>query len=131
MTANSFTSVSLDPPLVLICPAKSSRTWSSIRTAGKFCVNILAGHHEDLGRRFSKIEADRFAGVDWQNRSGGPAFADAVAWIDAELVAEHDGGDHTIAVARVLSLEEAHAGRPLIFFRGQFTSLDAPQLAVG
>ncbi len=131
MTVNSFTSVSLDPPLVLICPAKSSRTWSSIRAARRFCVNILAGHHEDLGRRFAKYAADRFAGVGWRDRRGGPAIADAAAWIDAELVAEHDGGDHTIAVGRVLSLEEAAASRPLVFFRGQFTSLGTPQLALG
>lgn len=131
MTANSFTSVSLDPPLVLVCPAKSSATWESIRTAGKFCVNILAGHHEALSRRFAGGSPNRFEGVTWEPRDCGPAITDSVAWINVALLAEHDAGDHTIAVGRVLSLEAAAASHTLVFFRGQYISVESPQLSVG
>ena len=73
MAANSLTSVSLDPPLVLICPAKTSTTWPALREAGTFCVNVMASHHEPLCRRFAQRGADRFADVAWHSRSAGPA----------------------------------------------------------
>src|SRR3954468_7327609 len=68
MAANSVTSVSLDPPLILFCPAKSSSTWPKIREAGSFCVNVMAGHHEVITRQFAAKEADRFSGVDYAHR---------------------------------------------------------------
>ena len=107
MTANSVTSVSLDPPLLLVCPARTSTTWPNVRASGRFCVNVMAGHHEEACRRFALKDADRFAGVDWHERPSGPAFHDAVAWIDCELRDEHDAGDHTIAVADVLGIDAA------------------------
>jgi flavin reductase (DIM6/NTAB) family NADH-FMN oxidoreductase RutF len=70
MTANSVTSVWLDPPLILFCPAKSSTTWPGIRAAGNWCVNILAGHHEELTRRFALKGADRFVAVPHSPRRG-------------------------------------------------------------
>ena len=127
MTANSFTSVSLDPPLVLVCPAKSSRTWESIRTAGRFCVNILAGNHADLSRRFSEPSPNRFEAIEWRQRDAGPAIAAAAAWLDVELSAEHDAGDHTIAVCRVLSFETNDAVHALIFYRGQYISVTSSE----
>lgn len=123
MAANSVTSVSLEPPLILVCPARSSATWPLIRTAGQFCVSVLAGHQEEVARRFAARDADRFAGTSWRPRRGGPALEDATAWIDAELADEHDAGDHTIAVARVIAVESGAGTIPLVFFRsgyGQF-----------
>jgi 3-hydroxy-9,10-secoandrosta-1,3,5(10)-triene-9,17-dione monooxygenase reductase component len=120
MSANSFTSVSLDPPLVLLCPAKSSTTWPGIRRVGCFCVNVMAGHHEEVCRQFARKGEDRFKGVSWHPRSGGPALDDAVAWLDCEINAEHDAGDHTIVVARVLDIDAASELRPLVFFRGRY-----------
>jgi 3-hydroxy-9,10-secoandrosta-1,3,5(10)-triene-9,17-dione monooxygenase reductase component len=120
MAANSFVSVSLDPPLVLFCPAKSSTTWPPIREVGQFCINVMAGHHEELCRQFARKGADRFAGVDWHASQCGPALDDAVAWLDCELEAEHEAGDHTIAVARVLDLGAAPEVAPLVFFRGVY-----------
>jgi 3-hydroxy-9,10-secoandrosta-1,3,5(10)-triene-9,17-dione monooxygenase reductase component len=125
LAANSVTSVSLDPPLILFCPAKSSETWPKIRSAGTFCVNVMAGHHEQITRQFAAREADRFAGVEYEDRPTGPALADAVAWIECELDAEHDAGDHTIVVARVVAIEAASEVEPLVFFRGRYGSFRA------
>lgn len=120
MSANSFTSVSLDPPLVLICPSKSSTTWPHIRSAGRFCANILAHNHADICKQFAQSSGDRFAGVDWHDRTMGPALDEAVAWIECEIDAEYDAGDHEIVVARVGAIETAEAAEPLVFFRGGF-----------
>ena len=124
MAANSVTSVSLDPPLILLCPARTSTTWPKISAAGRFCVNVMARHHDDACRRFSLKGADRFTGVEWHERPGGPAFDDAVAWIDCELRDEHDAGDHTIAVADVLGIKAAGERQPLVFFRGRYGGFD-------
>jgi flavin reductase (DIM6/NTAB) family NADH-FMN oxidoreductase RutF len=120
MAANSVTSVSLDPPLILFCPAKSSSTWLAIRTHGTFCVNVMAGHHEAAVRQFAQKGVDRFAGLSWTRRPTGPALDDALAWIECEIRAEHDAGDHTIVVGRVATLEAAAAGTPLVFFQGRY-----------
>lgn len=124
MAANSVTSVSLDPPLILFCPAKSSTTWPSIRAASGFCVNVMAGHHEEVTRRFAAKGIDRFAGLEYTERPTGPALDDAVAWIECRPQDEHDAGDHTIVVARVVAIE-ATAGAEaaaLVFFRGAYGS---------
>lgn len=126
MAANSVTSVSLDPPLILFCPAKSSTTWPPIRDAGRCCVNIMAGHHEEVTRRFSQRGIDRFAGVGYSNRETGPALDDAVAWIECVIRDEHDAGDHTIVVAEVLAIEAAGSVEPLVFFRGRYGTFSTP-----
>lgn len=129
MAANSVTSVSLDPPLILFCPAKSSSTWPKIRAAGSFCVNVMAGHHEGVTRQFAAKEADRFSGVDFASRPTGPALPDVAAWIECTLDAEHDAGDHTIVVARVVAIEAGTDVEPLVFFRGTYGSFRAPTVA--
>lgn len=125
MAANSFTSVSLDPALVLLCPAKSSTTWPRIRAAGAFCVNVMASHHEGMARRFAVRGTDRFHDVPFTDRPNGPALDDAVAWIECSLRDEHDAGDHTIVVADVVAMEAAPDRAPLIFFRGRYGTLAA------
>lgn len=122
MAANSVTSVSLDPPLILLCPARSSSTWPRIRAAGVFCVNVLAGHHEALTQRFAARNIDRFSGVPFEDRPAGPALSDAVAWIECRIQDEYDGGDHTIALAQVLAIDTAPEMEPLVFFRGTYGS---------
>jgi 3-hydroxy-9,10-secoandrosta-1,3,5(10)-triene-9,17-dione monooxygenase reductase component len=120
MTANSVTSVSLEPPLILFCPAKSSATWPLIRDAGRFCVNVMASHHQELTRAFARKGVDRFAGVEVVERAAGPALSDAVAWLDCDLYDEHDAGDHTVVLARVLELEAQSDRSPLVFFQGRY-----------
>jgi 3-hydroxy-9,10-secoandrosta-1,3,5(10)-triene-9,17-dione monooxygenase reductase component len=129
MAANSVTSVSLDPPLILLCPGKSSTTWPSVRASGRFCVNVMAAHHEDVCRRFAAKGATRFAGVDWHERPAGPALDDALAWIECSLREEHDAGDHVIAVADVLAIDAREVRAPLVFFRGRYGTF-APELSV-
>ena len=120
-TCQSFSSLSLDPPLVTFAPARTSRTWPRLREIGRFCVNVLAEGQDAVSQNFARSAPDKFAGVPWTpSEHGAPVLEGVVAWIDGELWAEYDGGDHTIAVARVLDLG-AHADRrPLLFHRGAY-----------
>src|SRR6478735_704851 len=97
LAANSFTSVSLEPPLVLFCAAKSSSTWPRIQAAQKWAANILTEEGEQVCRVFAQKGADRFAQVaHTRGRSGSPLLEDAIAYIDCETIAEHDAGDHVL-----------------------------------
>ena|SRR3712207_2829652 len=125
MAANSVTSLSLRPPMILFCPARSSETWPAIRAAGRFCVNVVGDGCEELTRRFARRGVDRFAGVPWHERECGPGLDDALAWIECAVHAEHDGGDHTIVVADVVGLETAAPTAPLVFFRGAYGTFAA------
>jgi 3-hydroxy-9,10-secoandrosta-1,3,5(10)-triene-9,17-dione monooxygenase reductase component len=123
MSSNSFTSVSLEPPLVLFCPAKDSQTWPQIGATGAFAVNIFAAHHEEASRRFSQRGIDRFAGVAWHARPAGPALDDAVAWIECTIDTTYEAGDHLIVVGAVNRLElNPRQADPLVFFRGRYGS---------
>ena len=120
-TCQSFSSLSLDPPLIAFAPARTSRTWRQLREIGRFCVNVLAEGQDAVSQNFARSGAEKFAGVPWTpSAHGAPVLDDIVAWIDGELWAEYDGGDHTIVVARVLDLG-AHADRrPLLYHRGSY-----------
>lgn len=123
MVCNSFTSVSLDPPLVLFCAAWSSTTWPLIREHGRFCVNVLDRGGEGLSRQFSGRAVDRFAGVRWKPSDTGPELEDAVARVSCVIDAEHAAGDHAIVVSRVVGLTDSGAAAgPLVFHRGQYGS---------
>jgi 3-hydroxy-9,10-secoandrosta-1,3,5(10)-triene-9,17-dione monooxygenase reductase component len=124
MACNSFTSVSLDPPLVLFCAAKSSTTWPRIQRAGKWAANFLGEDDEEMCRLFATRDADRFAGVAYHEAAtGAPVLEHAIAFVDCETEAEHDAGDHVIVVGRVLELGYATEGRPLLFYRGGYGRL--------
>ena len=102
LIVNSLASVSLEPPLLSFCPARSSLTWSRMRRARRFAVNILGRQHERFAERAARAGADRFAGLDWQTgRGGAPLLTDALATLECEIVAEHPTGDHWIVVGRV------------------------------
>ena len=120
-TCQSFSSLSLDPPLVALAPARTSSTWPRLRDIGRFCVNVLAEDQSALSVAFARSGTDKFAGVDWRPSSqGSPLLDGVVAWIDCELWAEYDGGDHTIVAARVLDLGAVPDRRPLLFHRGGY-----------
>jgi len=127
VAANSFTSVSLDPPLVAFCAAHESTTWPRIQAGGVFCVNILEEDQEDICRLFATRGADRFRSIGWRRapQTGSPVLSDVLAWLDCRIEAEHQAGDHVIAVARVLELESSHRGRPLLFYRGGYGRFEA------
>ena len=120
-TCQSFSSLSLEPPLVAFAPARTSRTWPQLREAGRFCVNVLSEEQSELSRQFARSGTDKYAGVGWSpSPHGSPRLDGAVAWIDSELWAEYDGGDHVIVVARVLDLGADAARTPLLFHRGAY-----------
>jgi flavin reductase (DIM6/NTAB) family NADH-FMN oxidoreductase RutF len=120
-TCQSFSSLSLDPPLVAFAPARTSGTWARLREIGRFCVNVLEEGRDDVSQNFARSAPDKFAGVPWTpSPHGAPVLEGIVAWIDGELWAEYDGGDHTIAVARVLDLGAYADRRPLLFHRGAY-----------
>jgi 3-hydroxy-9,10-secoandrosta-1,3,5(10)-triene-9,17-dione monooxygenase reductase component len=127
-TCQSFSSLSLDPPLVAFSPSRSSRTWPRLRDIGRFCVNVLAEGQEDLSQQFAGPGPDKFAGVPWApSAHGSPVLSDVVAWIDGRLWAEYDGGDHTIAVAHVLDLGARPDRRPLLYHQGSYGWLHRPE----
>jgi 3-hydroxy-9,10-secoandrosta-1,3,5(10)-triene-9,17-dione monooxygenase reductase component len=120
LSANSVTSVSLDPPMILVCPAKTSTTWPTIRERGTFCVNVMASHHAELCRRFARKGVDRFAGIGWHARPAGPGLDEAIAWLECDMADEHDAGDHTVVLGAVRRIESASDGAPLVFYRGHY-----------
>jgi flavin reductase (DIM6/NTAB) family NADH-FMN oxidoreductase RutF len=120
-TCQSFSSLSLDPPLVVFAPGRTSRTWPLLRSIGRFCINVLAEGQDAVSQNFARSGGDKFAGVPWRPSAlGSPVLDDVVAWIDAELWAEYDGGDHTLAVAHVLDLGADERRRPLLYHRGEY-----------
>jgi 3-hydroxy-9,10-secoandrosta-1,3,5(10)-triene-9,17-dione monooxygenase reductase component len=124
LIVNSLTSVSLEPPLVAFCPARSSLTWQRMRRAGRFGVNVLGRRHEEFVRRAAPAGADRFAEIDWALAGGGvPLLPDALATLECAIVAEYAAGDHWIVVGRVDGLQARAAGEPLIFYAGAFGAL--------
>lgn len=107
-TANSFTSVSLDPPLLLVCLAKTSRNYVTLTGARGFGVNILAEGQKDVSNTFARPVEDRFAAVEWrQGPYGSPVFADVAAWFDCATHEVVDAGDHVILIGRVEGFENS------------------------
>ncbi len=125
-TAQSFTSVSLDPPLVSVCPGKGVASWARIAPTGKFCVNILSEDQESLSRTFATKDADKFDGVGYSTDlcPAGPVLDGILAWIGCRIVAEYEGGDHVIVVGEVEDLGVGAGKRPLIFYRGGYAGLE-------
>ncbi|MFE6481693.1 flavin reductase family protein [Streptomyces sp. NPDC057757] len=119
----SFSSLSLDPPLVCFMVGRTSSTWPRIARAGVFCVNVLGAHQGELCRGFAVRGGDKFAGVvfDAAPVTGSPRLAEATAWIDCTIHAVHTGGDHLIVVGRVEALGTGDDEiPPLLFHRGRF-----------
>lgn len=121
MVVGSFTSVSLDPPLVSFLADRSSSTFPKIRAAGRYCANALAADQEHLCRRMAARGADRFDGVTWASSPmGNPVLDGVVAWVDCTIENVVEIGDHFLAVGRVRDLRVESAKTPLLFFRGAY-----------
>ena len=126
-TCQSFSSLSLDPPLVLVLPGRSSSTRPRIADSGRFCVNVLAEHQESLSGAFARSGTDKFAGVDWAlSPLGSPVIIGASAWIDCVIAAVHSGGDHLIVVGAVEDLGASGDSNPLVFHRGGYLRTTGP-----
>jgi flavin reductase (DIM6/NTAB) family NADH-FMN oxidoreductase RutF/AcrR family transcriptional regulator len=125
MVVGTFTSVSLDPPLVAFLPDKSSTSWPKIREAGSFCVNVLSAEQDAVCRQVAKKGPDKFDNLTWSASpfSGSPLLDDVVAWIDCRLEQVFDSGDHYIAVGRVQGFDASESTAPLTFFRGGYGRL--------
>lgn len=122
-TCQSFVSLSLDPPLVMISPSRTSSTWPRIKEVGRFAINVLAHDHADLSGKFARSGSDKYAGVSWRTSPQGSPILDGVAaWVECELWREYDGGDHTIAIGRVTGVGHDIERNPLLYYRGSYPS---------
>jgi flavin reductase (DIM6/NTAB) family NADH-FMN oxidoreductase RutF len=129
-TANSFTSVSLDPPLILVCLAKMAASCPVFRAAQSFAVNILSEDQKAISAAFSSPAAERFAGVDWSGRATGcPVFSGVAAWLDCRMHEVVDAGDHCILIGRIIAYDYA-ASSPLGYCRGAYVSFGLARDAV-
>jgi flavin reductase (DIM6/NTAB) family NADH-FMN oxidoreductase RutF/DNA-binding IclR family transcriptional regulator len=130
MVVGSFTSVSLDPPLIAFFPDKGSSSWPKIERAGSFCVNILGADQEPVCRQFASKAADKFEGQAHRPAgSGAPILEDSVAWIDCDVHSVQEAGDHYIVIGRVRELQLERTRLPLLFFQGGYGRFSAFSLA--
>jgi 3-hydroxy-9,10-secoandrosta-1,3,5(10)-triene-9,17-dione monooxygenase reductase component len=131
LTCQSFTSLSIDPPMVLFCPAKTSASWPRIAAAPFLCINILSRGQHQLSDAFARSGTDKFAGVPWTPSPGGgaPALDGAVAHIGARVAACHDGGDHHIVTCLVESVAAAGDREPLLYYRSRYHAVRRPETA--
>jgi flavin reductase (DIM6/NTAB) family NADH-FMN oxidoreductase RutF len=123
-TANAVTSLSLDPPMMLACLDRGSRTLTSVREQGRFGVNALAAGQEELAKRFAakNEEAEKWDGVQWAESEALPRLPGGLMWVACELRDLIDGGDHLILTGNVLAAE-SRGGHPLLFHRGDYRDL--------
>ena len=122
-TCQAFTSLSLEPPMVALAPAKSSTSWPRMARAGTFCVNVLGEAQEAIGRAFGVSGSGKFEGVAWRlGHAGTPVIDSVLAWAECELDAVHEAGDHELVTGRVLHLGVGSGG-PLLFYRGRYARL--------
>jgi 3-hydroxy-9,10-secoandrosta-1,3,5(10)-triene-9,17-dione monooxygenase reductase component len=121
MAIGSFTSVSLDPPLVVFLPARTSTTFPRIRSSGSFCVNVLGSDQEHFSHTFSVSGGDTFDGVPWRPAgSGSPIIDGVVAWIDCEIEDVAETGDHYVVLGRVQDFDVLSGRSPLVFFQSTY-----------
>lgn len=124
LTATAFSSVSLNPPLCLVCIDKRSKPYKPLVLNGHFAVNILSAEQERLSAQFAASVAERFAGVEWSPGAvtGCPIIHGALAWLECEVVEVYAGGDHDIFIGQLRTVR-VHHGAPLVYWRGRYSSL--------
>jgi flavin reductase (DIM6/NTAB) family NADH-FMN oxidoreductase RutF len=124
LAANSFVSVSLDPPMVSVCVAHTSTTWPVLRRAAHLGVSVLGAHQEQAGRQLSARNVDRFAALDWRTSLDGAILLDgSSAWLDCRIEREVPAGDHDIVLLRVHDLDADPAVAPLVFHGSRYRRL--------
>ena len=132
LAIGSFVSVSLDPLLIGFFPAKTSSSWPTIRSVGRFCVNVLADDQTALSQTFAARGGDKFVGVNWRpSPTGAPILEGCVVRIDCDLHSEIDVGDHVLVLGAVTDLELMRDAHALVFHRGDYTSTAAVALTEG
>ncbi len=124
LTINSFTSVSLDPPLVSVCLARTASSFETLQMSRGFVLNVLRGDQRDISSRFAKTGVDKWRGVDYrQGINGVPVLAPNLAAFQCSQYAEHDAGDHIIVIGRVEAVEYDAGAIPLVFHQGGYSRL--------
>lgn len=125
----SFAALSLDPPLVLFCPQKTSRSWKVVEANGKFCVNVLSTKQEQVSATFGAPREDKFRTIDWDPSPAGlPVIRHSLTWVECAVEQVVDGGDHYIVIGRALTLGEVLQDKPLLFYRGGYLSTEHPRV---
>jgi 3-hydroxy-9,10-secoandrosta-1,3,5(10)-triene-9,17-dione monooxygenase reductase component len=123
-TCQSFTAVSLEPPLILICPSRTSTSWPVIRASGHFRVNILSSSQQSLAQRFAISGGDKFSGISWQpGACRCPRIDSCVAYVECTIADEMPAGDHTIVLGHVEELQVGDRTAPLLFYQSAYTGL--------
>lgn len=125
MTCQSFSSVSLDPPLVMFIPAKTSRAWPLMQRTGHFCVNFLAFDQVEISNVMASKGADKFAGIPWStSKTGSPLLEGVIGYVDCSVHMVHEAGDHYLVVGRVqdMGFDGASSPDPLLYFEGRYRS---------
>lgn len=127
-TCQSFYSVSMDPPLVSFSVMKTSTSYPPIRRTGSFSVNVLSAHQSTVSNQFARSGTDKWASIDWEASGlGNPLIEGSLMWLDCEIYAEHEAGDHQIVVGKVLEARNHAADHevPLLYYRGSYRYLEA------
>lgn len=124
-TANAVASLSLDPPMMLVCLDRGSRTLAALRSSGRFSVNVLGAGDEELARAFASKVAppQKWAGVEWEDAGGMPRIVGALVWIACELRDLLDGGDHVVVTGSVVDVARDDVSAPLVFHHGEYRPL--------
>jgi flavin reductase (DIM6/NTAB) family NADH-FMN oxidoreductase RutF len=124
LTANAVSSVSLSPPLVLVCVDKSAESFPSFAASNVFAINILSEGQEAVSRRFAKSGGDKFTGLGFRlGATGAPLLSDTIAHLECDIRHAFDAGDHTIYVGEVRDLGVGEELEPLLYFRGGYRNL--------
>jgi 3-hydroxy-9,10-secoandrosta-1,3,5(10)-triene-9,17-dione monooxygenase reductase component len=124
LTCQSFSSLSLMPPLVLFCAGRSSASWQRIRTAESYTVNVLSESQQWVSNQMAQRRDDKFAGIDWHTgETGAPRIDGALVHIDCTPYEVVEGGDHDIVIGRVERTTVREQGRPLLYFRSSYDTL--------
>jgi len=133
-TCQSFYSVSTEPPLVSFSVMLNSTTYPRIRETGKFSVNVLSHSQHNISDQFARTGTDKWAGIQWMpTQAGNPVIANTLMWLDCDIFAEYEAGDHYIVIGKVNEMSSAnwHTREPLLYFRGQYRHLQELDAAAG
>ncbi len=126
LTVNSFTSLSLNPPLVIVCVDRTVDCYSCFDETKVFAVNVLSEDQEELSRRFATKGIEKFEGIQWRmGENGAPLLEGVIGTIECKVTHSYEGGDHTIFLGEILSAT-AKGDRPLLFFKGKYARLSSP-----
>jgi 3-hydroxy-9,10-secoandrosta-1,3,5(10)-triene-9,17-dione monooxygenase reductase component len=125
LVVQSFCSLSLDPPMVLFCPSKSSTSWPMVAAVGSYCISVLSEGQEAHSRSLGQTGPEKFASVPYDRapHTGSPRLLGAAAWLDCSTRDVHDGGDHLVVLADVHGLGSGPGERPLAFWRGGYARI--------